>query len=163
MSETSDQRILRAIAIFKLCKCAALLLLAAGAFEIARVGVFDRVIAWLHHLPLAEGHFAIHRAVSALFDLTPRNVELIGLLAVAYALLFGTEGYGLWRERHWAEYLTVVATASLVPFELWALIEKMTVLRFGALAINVAIVVWLVLMLRRKRNGYGEQVERSEA
>lgn len=151
MSENSDQRILRAIAIYKAFKCVGLLLLAAGALEISRVGVFEHVVAWLHHLPLAEGHFGIHRAVEALLNLTPGNIELIGAIALGYAILFGIEGYGLWRERGWAEYLTVVATSSLIPFEVWALVDKLTLLRVAAIAVNVAIVVWLVRMLLRKR------------
>lgn len=151
MSENSDQRILRAIAIYKFFKCVGLLLIAAGALEISRVNVFEHVTMWLRHLPLAEGHYGIHRAIESVLNLTPRNIELIGAIAFAYAMLFGTEGYGLWRERHWAEYLTTVATASLIPFEIWALIEKLTLLRVIAIAVNVWIVIWLARMLLRKR------------
>lgn len=56
-----------------------------------------------------------------------------------------TEAIGLWKERRWAEYLTVVATAGFVPLEVHELLDRVTVLRVLALAINIALVVWLVL------------------
>lgn len=151
MTDRSDHRILRAIACYKLAKATALLLVAAGALEAAREGVLAQLIEWLRHLPLAEGHFGIRQAVALLLDVTPRDVELVGVIAVLYACLFAVEGYGLWRERHWAEYLTVIATASLIPFELWALIDKATLLRAAALLVNGAIVILLVVLVSRQR------------
>ena len=40
-----------------------------------------------------------------------------------YGSLFATEGIGVWLERRWTEYLTIIATGSLVPFELYELIR----------------------------------------
>lgn len=153
MTTSSDHQVIRLIAIFKTCKAIALLLLAASAFEAARAGMLARVIAWLGGLPLAEGHVGIHRLISAMTDITPRGAELIGGVALVYALLFAVEGVGLWFEKTWAEYLTVLATASLVPFELWALLERATVLRGMAILINVLIVAYLLKLVRRPRIG----------
>ena len=68
--------------------------------------------------------------------------------AGVYCVLEGVEAVGLWRERRWAEYLTAIATAGFLPFEIDELLKRVTVLRVGALVINVAILVWL---LWRKR------------
>jgi hypothetical protein len=59
-----------------------------------------------------------------------------------------TEAIGLWRERRWAEYLTVVATAGFLPFEVDELIKRVTVLRVGALVVNLALLIWLVYAKR---------------
>jgi uncharacterized membrane protein (DUF2068 family) len=64
--------------------------------------------------------------------------------AAAYAVLEGVEAWGLWREKLWAEYLTVVATAALIPLEVYEIVHRVTPLKISALVINVAIVVWLV-------------------
>jgi uncharacterized membrane protein (DUF2068 family) len=74
-------------------------------------------------------------------------VVLIGT-AVAYCVVEGIEAVGLWRERRWAEYLTAIATAGFLPFEIKELIDKVTFLRITALVVNIAILVWL---LWRKR------------
>ena len=71
----------------------------------------------------------------------------------AYAALFLTEGIGLWRDRRWAEYLTIVATGSLVPLEVFELARKVTAVRIGALVVNLLIVVYLVGRLRRSGEG----------
>lgn len=72
------------------------------------------------------------------------TIRLLLLLAVGYAVLEGIESWGLWHERRWAEYLTVVATAGLLPLELHELSERITVLRVVVLVINLAVLVWLV-------------------
>lgn len=68
---------------------------------------------------------------------------LIGT-ATAYAVVEGTEAVGLWRERRWAEYLTAVATAGFLPFEVHELAKRVTVLRVVALVVNLAVLVYLV-------------------
>jgi len=59
-----------------------------------------------------------------------------------------TEAIGLWRERRWAEYLTVLATAGFLPFEVRELVDRITVLRVGALVVNLALLIWLVYAKR---------------
>ncbi|MCU1358556.1 MAG: hypothetical protein JWM89_3974 [Acidimicrobiales bacterium] len=74
-----------------------------------------------------------------------RSAVLVLLVtAAAYCIVEGIEAVGLWRERRWAEYLTALATAGLLPLEIHELIDRITVLRVGALVVNVAILVWLV-------------------
>jgi hypothetical protein len=46
--------------------------------------------------------------------------------------------------RRWGEYLTVVATSVFLPWEIYEVSEKITVLRVGALVINIAAVIWLL-------------------
>ena len=66
------------------------------------------------------------------------------ITAVAYAVVETTEAVGLWHEKRWAEYLTVVATAGFLPFEILELVDKVTVLRLGALVVNLAVLVYLL-------------------
>jgi uncharacterized membrane protein (DUF2068 family) len=76
------------------------------------------------------------------------SLDIVIATAAAYFVLELVEAVGLWRERRWAEYLTVVATSGLLPFEILELTKRVTVIRVGALIINLAIVTWL---LYRKR------------
>lgn len=72
------------------------------------------------------------------------TIRLLLVVAVAYAVLEGVESWGLWHEKRWAEYLTVVATVGLLPFEVHELTERVTVLRLLALVVNLAVLVWLL-------------------
>lgn len=73
-----------------------------------------------------------------------RSVTILAVTAVVYCVIEGVEAFGLWHERRWAEYLTALATAGFLPFEVHELIARITVVRIGALVINIAILVWLV-------------------
>ena len=85
--------------------------------------------------------------------------------ALAYAILEGLEAWGLWREKLWAEYLTVIATAALIPLEVYEIIHRVSPLKIVALVVNLAIVVWLVWAKRLfgVRGGHQAHVRRSAA
>ncbi len=72
------------------------------------------------------------------------TLTILFITAVVYAVVEGVEAVGLWRERRWAEYLTAVATAGFLPFEVHELMKRVTTLRIVALVLNLAILVWLV-------------------
>lgn len=82
----------------------------------------------------------LHRVIG--LDRSALTVLL--LTAVAYSVVEGVEAVGLWRERRWAEYLTALATAGLLPLEVHELLDRVTIFRLGALVVNLAILVWLV-------------------
>lgn len=73
--------------------------------------------------------------------------ELKVLLAISttYAVIESVEAVGLWKDQRWAEYVTAVATAGFLPLEVYELTERVTVLRVGALVVNLVVLVWLVL------------------
>jgi uncharacterized membrane protein (DUF2068 family) len=60
-----------------------------------------------------------------------------------------TEGTGLLLRQRWAEYFTVVVTGSFIPLELYELARHVTVPRLIVTGINVAIVWYLIVTLRR--------------
>jgi uncharacterized membrane protein (DUF2068 family) len=95
----------------------------------------------------AHTHGLTHE-LERLLTLNVTTFRLIGVAAAAYALLEGAEAYGLWFQRRWAEYLTFLATTLFVPYELYELAAKITVIRVGAFAINVAILLYLLLAKR---------------
>ena len=50
-------------------------------------------------------------------------------LALAYAIVEWAEAVGLWLEKRWAEYLTVLATTGFLPLEVHELVKRVTALR----------------------------------
>ena len=147
-----SHRALLWIAVFKIVKCVLLLIAAAGALELLKPGELDGFVDYLINLPLAQGFRPLDHLIHWLGGLSRHNLELAAGLACAYAALYATEGIGLWLQKRWAEYLTTIATASLIPFELWELTRGASVAKAAALAINVAIVIYLVYVLRADRS-----------
>ena len=58
---------------------------------------------------------------------------------------------GLLLRRRWAEYLTIVATALLLPLELYEVARKANVVRVGVLLANLAILAYLIAKLVQAR------------
>lgn len=82
--------------------------------------------------------------LSSLLTTSPHTLYLITIALLAYGLLQIVEGMGLWYQKRWAEYLAVIATSAFIPLEIFELTHKVTVLRAGALVVNIAAVIWLL-------------------
>jgi uncharacterized membrane protein (DUF2068 family) len=86
----------------------------------------------------------IVREIERLLNLRRGTLGLLAVVALVYCVVEGTEAVGLWWERRWAEYLTVVATAGFLPFELHELAKRVSAVRVSALVANLAVLVYLV-------------------
>jgi uncharacterized membrane protein (DUF2068 family) len=90
----------------------------------------------------------VQRILHDAAKLNASKAFFFGIVALAYAALEGTEAYGLWKRRRWAEWLTVLATSLLLIPEVWELTKSTTVFKVGALVVNIAIVAYLLVRLR---------------
>lgn len=75
---------------------------------------------------------------------------LFGCVAIAYGALEAAESYGLWHRRRWGEWLTVIATSLLLIPEIWEIARSASLLKVGALLVNVAVVAYLLRRLRAR-------------
>jgi uncharacterized membrane protein (DUF2068 family) len=142
-------RFIQAIAVFKFVKAILFVLAALGAFGLMQQGIAERAREWGSALAFTSGQHIARQAITFLTSLSPSRIGALGFVALFYAALFATEGIGLWRERRWAEYLTVIATGSLIPLEIWEIMRHPTPLRFATFGVNVIVVIYLVVRLRR--------------
>jgi uncharacterized membrane protein (DUF2068 family) len=146
-------RVLLAIALFKFVKATLFVVVALGMFGLLSRSVAEQAQDWVATLAATYDRGLTHRLVELvekISALSRHRLEALGVVALAYAALFTTEGVGLWRGRRWAEWLTVAATASLVPFELYELARRQTAPRLAALLVNIAVLAYLVAQLRRR-------------
>jgi uncharacterized membrane protein (DUF2068 family) len=146
-------RTLALIAAFKFLKAALLIVLAIALFHLRDPDASEHFVGWLHRLPIATGHQLVTQLIEWLLGTTARTIGWFGAISLGYATLYGIEGFGLWRNAHWAEYLTVITTSLLVPVEIWELFHHATPMKGLALVINLAIVAYLVHLLRAERHG----------
>ena len=139
------------IAIYEIVKTSCLLLVALAAFHFHRELNFERLVHWLEHLSLADSNGLRWKLVGLLQAFGPSKFEAVGLVALGYAVLFGIEGVGLLLGKYWAEWFTVIATASLIPIELYETLHRFGWLKLAALLGNVAIVWYLVRVALQTR------------
>jgi uncharacterized membrane protein (DUF2068 family) len=147
-------RTLAAIALFKFVKSALLIVLAGVLFHLRQPDASARFAAWLSALPLATGHELVGRAIHDLVGLSAHTMGLFCAIALVYATLYAIEGFGLWRNARWAEYLTVISTSLFIPFEIYEIVRHFTPIKLATLIINIAIVAYLIWLLRTQRRAH---------
>ena len=152
-SRGRDGGLLPYIAAFKLLKAALLIAAGVGALKLTSPGSAATVDRWLAHLTSPIAREMVQRGVNRALGLSPGKLAALGIGAWLYAALFLVEGIGLWLRRRWAEYLTIAATASFIPFELYELAKEVTTTRTSALVLNVAVVIYLCVRVWRARRG----------
>lgn len=140
---------LAAIALLKLVKGLLLLLLGLGLLKLVHAETATLFALLIEALHLNADSRLIHMLVLKVDALQPHSVLVAGLVSLGYAGLMLVEGFGLWLEYSWAAYLTVVSTSLLIPVELYELIEQVTLLRVGALLLNLIILFYLIGQLKR--------------
>ncbi len=136
------------IAIFKFLKAAGLIAIAFGAVKMLDPATGDRLARWIDALSATSEHPIIQEYLVRLSSYSPRRIQAVGVGALLYATLFMIEGIGLWHEAKWAEYLTIIATSSLVPLELYELVQRATLPRAAALVVNLAAVAYLAWRIK---------------
>jgi uncharacterized membrane protein (DUF2068 family) len=142
---------LEAIAIFKLAKGALLLIVGFGASRLVHVDVYVWALKWVDVLHADPDSRYIHWLLQKLIFVDENTIRHLRIGTFVYAALVITEGCGLLAQQVWAEYLTVIATASLVPVEIYELQKHFTMLKVGVIVINIAMVVYLIILLRANR------------
>ena len=160
-SQRSSSKFLRTIAAFKLLKFFLLCCLGVGAFKLLNPLFEQRLTHWVGTLAWNYNHGIVLSILNKITGLRPPQLQAIGAGAFLYAVLFAVEGIGLWLGKRWAEFLTIIATCSLLPLEGYELVSRATITRGIVLVLNVIVVVYLAMLIRRQ--DHREGIDKSQA
>jgi uncharacterized membrane protein (DUF2068 family) len=152
-----DAIILRLLAVERFVRALLILLAAYGIFRFrthkdAVQRAFSEDLPLLR--PLADklgwhlDDSSIVHTIRTVIEAQSRTLLWVGVGLAVYGGLQVVEGLGLWLLKRWGEYFAVVATSLGIPIEVYELTEKITWLRIGALIINVAAVLYILLTKR---------------
>jgi len=142
---------LRTIALYKLVKVIILLLAAWGEVQLHDATLTAKILSWASARPHGLEHDLVTRAISWFSGLSESRVHQVRLITLIYAAVFAVEGIGLWMQRRWAEWLTTIITASLIPLELWEVIHRPSIGATAVLLANCLIVGYLYWHVSRQR------------
>ena len=140
---------LRLIAAFKLLKGLALLALGIGALKLLHKDVEAIVLHWINIFQVDPHGRYLQELLAKLSIVDDRRLKELSVGTFIYSAIFLAEGIGLALAKRWAEYLTIVSTASLLPLEVYELVKHASIGKGLALIINLAVVAYLVFELRR--------------
>lgn len=145
----SHPRGLLVIAAFKLLKGLTLLALGIGAHTLIHKDLLAEVQRWADLFRVDPHNHYLHLILEKLGKVDAKKLRELSIGTFVYSALFLTEGIGLALRKRWAEYLTIISTAGLIPLEIYELVKHASVSKVVLLVANIAIVAYLVLELRR--------------
>jgi uncharacterized membrane protein (DUF2068 family) len=156
-NEVRSAVILRVFAVERFLRALVVAALAfvVWRFEYARVSIeqaYDRELPLLRSLSHQLGFDIDHSKLVGLFNralnLSPGTIRLLAILLVCYAAIEIVEGIGLWQARRWGEYFAFVATSLGLPYEIYDLATKFSVLALVLFGINLGLVLYLIITKR---------------
>jgi len=137
--------ILRLIAVYKLLHAVFFMGAGFGLLKLRHHNIVD----FLDHHLIIPYHLnpeepLIDWMLGQAEKITPHTLSLLGYAFFFYAALFAAEGIGLYLRKHWAEWLVVVVSASLLPLEIYEFFHKMAMWKLAAVVGNLFIVGYLI-------------------
>lgn len=154
--KSTDNRLVRLIALFKLLKAALLIAVGMSALHLLHKDVATVAERWVRMLGLDPDNRYVDRALQKFANLTPQKIKSLGIVSFVYAGLFLTEGIGLWLVKRWAEWFSVIITTSLVPVEIYEIYRHPSAAKCLVLVLNIAVVGYLLYRIRNERQ-HGEE------
>ncbi|HST55198.1 MAG TPA: DUF2127 domain-containing protein [Solirubrobacteraceae bacterium] len=151
-----DKIVLRLIAVnrafhFVVLGGLGVLVLVFAADRMTLRDTFYKVIADLQGGVVSDQSHASHgllHEIDNAFTTSSSHLRVLGTVLLIYAAVEGIEAVGLWYQRRWAEYLTFLVTTSLLPLEVYEIVNHATPFKVLAFVVNLAVVVYLLLAKR---------------
>lgn len=142
---------LRIVALFEASK--GLLVMAAGVGLLGLVhrdlqSLAEELVSHFHLNPASRYPQIFFHAVAVLTD---SRLWLLAFGALLYASIRLVEAYGLWRQKHWAEWLGILSGGIYLPIEIYELLEGVSWAKAVLILVNGFIVAYLGHELRRSR------------
>jgi uncharacterized membrane protein (DUF2068 family) len=142
---------LRSIALFEAAKGALAFAAGCGLISLRHTDLHAAVDAFLlRHGIDPETHYR-RLFIESVARATHQHAGQIIAVAFVYAVIRFAEAYGLWREKHWAEWFAVISAGIYLPLEVAHLLRHPTELTVAITVLNVAIIVYLAKLLAQQR------------
>jgi uncharacterized membrane protein (DUF2068 family) len=142
---------LRMVALYELAKGLLVLLLGLGLLAFLHRDVQEVAEELLLHLHLNPASRIPGIFIRLVDKVSSIDMWFLALGALTYASIRIAEGYGLWYDRAWAEWLGVASGLIYVPFEIYELAKGVTMLKLATFALNILVVAVLADALWRRR------------
>ena len=134
----------------KLVKGVLLFASGIGLLKLLHKDAADILMQWINTLHFDPDSRYIQSLLARASVVDERKLAELSFGAFFYSGLLLTEGGGLLAGKTWAKYFSVIVTGSFLPLELWELSKHFTVAKVCVIALNVAIVWYLVLKVREE-------------
>ena len=147
----TQRNLLRVVASFEFTKGVFVLLIGLSAFLLVHKDAWVIAESMLALLHISTDRHSAQVFLDFADNLTDARLWAAAQVAFAYSVLRFAEGYGLWNQRTWAEWIAFGSGTLLLPLEIRELLRGVTVLRSAVFVVNLAIVLYMFFLLRAGR------------
>lgn len=131
------------IAVYKVLQALLFIAIGVGALHMLHRDIADDLATLADHLNFNPESRFVNFVLDKAALVDDPLLRRIGAAAIAYAGLGLAEGIGLYLEKAWGEYLTLIITASFLPWEVIEIFHRITWFRLSLLVINVLVLGYL--------------------
>jgi uncharacterized membrane protein (DUF2068 family) len=150
ITQPPKDKLLKLIVAFKFFKGALLIAMALGARHLMNRDVGDFAEHLVNSFRVDPDNRYIHVALEKLELVSAKQLKALSIGSFFYAAIVLTEGTGLALRKRWAEYFTIIVTGSFLPLEVYELAHRVTAIKIAVMAINLAILGYLIARVRKK-------------
>ena len=142
---------IRAIAVFEAVKGALVLVAGFGLLSLLHRDAHRIACEFISkvHLNPAQKYPKIF--IDLADHITDSRLWFFAILALIYSIFRFVEGYGLWKERVWGEWLAVVSGTIYLPIEIYEVCVKVSFVSVFALVANIIVVGVIAYVLIQKK------------
>ncbi len=137
------------VAADKLIRGVVLLAVAIGALRLLHKDLAAEVMHWANIFRVDPNNRYIHRLLERTLTIDARKLRAFSVGTFFYSALSLTEGTGLALRKRWAAYLTIISTGAFLPLEVYEVMRVPNWQRVDVLIVNVVVVIYLVVEVRR--------------
>ncbi|WPC72416.1 DUF2127 domain-containing protein [Vibrio porteresiae] len=143
---------LKAVASLEACKGVLSLLVGLGLHVLAGKNLEHVAVSLVHHAHLNPASHYPSIFIHAMTQVSDGKIKLLAFGALVYALIRFVEAYGLWKALVWTEWFALVSGAIYLPFELYEMVTKPSLLGVGVFVINIVVVAYMASLIFGKHH-----------
>jgi uncharacterized membrane protein (DUF2068 family) len=147
----SQNRWLVLIGFFKILKGIFFVLIGVGVLRLVHRDLADLLFRLALALRIDPESHLVNLVLERAESLTPHRLRWIGAAVFFDAGLDFIEGTGLVLRKTWAEYFTLILTASFLPWELFEILRHVTIAKVCLTILNALVVLYLVYVLKQRQ------------
>jgi uncharacterized membrane protein (DUF2068 family) len=135
-------RALVAIVIYKCFTVGLLTIVAIGLFLTSKK--YDNLFAFAEDYMTTGKREIIKSGLAQILSVSTTKMQLGAIVTLIYAAVNVLEAVGLWHQKAWATILVAGIVGMTIPVEIFEIVHKASIVKFGVFAINVAMFVYLL-------------------
>ena len=151
MTSPRLQKGIHAVAVFEGVKGALVLAAGFGLLRLLHKDVHMIVCEFITHIHLNPVQKYPKIFIDLADNITDSKLWFFASFALIYSAFRFIEGYGLWKEKTWAEWLAVISGTIYLPVEIYEIGVKISFVKILALAANFVVLGVVAYVLIQKR------------